>query len=83
MSVTLYTKPNCPGCKLSKQILDEEKIPYETKDLTLDPEAYKHVTENLGYSSAPVVQWEGKEGTVGGNFAGFKPDKLREIKAYV
>ncbi|ASZ74658.1 glutaredoxin [Mycobacterium phage Phabba] len=82
MAVTLYSKPSCPGCDMSVKLLDKEGIPFEKVDITVDEDAYKHVTETLGYSAAPVIQWENAEGTVGGHFTGFNPDKIREIKKY-
>ncbi|ACH62085.1 redoxin [Mycobacterium phage Myrna] len=80
MPATLYSKPNCPGCSLSEKVLTKEGIPFEKVDITVDQDAYKHVTEVLGYSAAPVIQWENSEGTVGGHFSGFDPDKIRAIQ---
>lgn len=71
--VTLYSKPNCPACTQTQRRLDDAGIEHRIVDLTQDPEAYKHVTENLGYSSAPVVEH------AGGHWSGFKPDAIKAL----
>lgn len=71
--VVLYTKPNCVQCTMTKKVLDTHGIPHEVVDLTTDPDAYRHVTENLGYASAPVVD----AGHT--HWSGFKPDLIRSL----
>lgn len=73
MPVTLYSKPECPQCVMTKKRLDAEGIEHRVVDLTADPEAYKHVTENLGYSSAPVVEH------ANGHWSGFRPDMIKAL----
>lgn len=73
-SVTLYTKPECPQCRMTKQRLEFHGIPHETIDLTQDPAAYSHVTSNLGYVSAPVVDAGG-----GNHWSGFRPDRIKAL----
>ena len=72
MSITVYTKPSCPGCTLTKKLLDRNGIPYIQRDITEDPEALQRVKE-LGYLQAPVVE------TPTESWSGFRPDKIGEL----
>lgn len=55
MSIILYTKPQCVKCNATKKYLDKLNLPYQVKDVTVDPEAREFV-ESLGYKMMPVVQ---------------------------
>lgn len=72
-AVTLYTKPNCPACTLTKKTLDREGIPHEMRDVTTDPEANEFVT-SLGYKAAPVVH-AGEDN----HWSGFRPERIRSL----
>jgi len=72
--ITVYTKPECPQCKMTQARLDHHGIPYQAIDLTTDPAAYNHVTSNLGYTSAPVVDAGG-----GNHWSGFRPDRIQAL----
>jgi glutaredoxin-like protein NrdH len=73
-AVTVYTKPDCPQCSMTKKQLDKLGIDHDTVDVTTDPEAHAYVT-GLGYASAPVVVVNDGEA----HWAGFKPDRLRGL----
>lgn len=73
--VTVYTKNDCPQCKMTKRVLNEEEIEYEEFNVEEDKEKMEYVREVLGFTSIPVVVIEGEE-----PFTGFRPDKLHEIK---
>ena len=73
-AVTVYTQPNCPQCNLTKLQLDKLGIEHDTVDVTADPDAHAYVT-GLGYQSAPVVVVGDGES----HWAGFKPERLREL----
>ena len=77
--VTVYSKPGCQPCRLVKMRLEKNDVEFEVKDITEDPAALAHV-EFLGYKSVPVVQWENAEGTIGGHFGGYAPDKIDDIR---
>lgn len=72
-AVTLFTKPNCPGCHLTKKELEKAGIPHEMRDVTADPEAHAFVT-GLGYMAAPVVH-AGDDN----HWSGFRPDRIRAL----
>ena len=73
-AVTVYTKPNCPQCTMTKKQLDRLGIEHTTVDVTVDPDAHAYVT-GLGYQQAPVVVVNDGER----HWGGFRPDHLKEL----
>ena len=73
--VTVFTKHGCPQCDMTKNVLNQEGIEYEVKNVQEDEEAFNYVVEVLGIRQMPVVEVEGEE-----PFSGFRPDKLKNIK---
>lgn len=55
MTITIYTKPGCFGCRKTTEKLAAANIDFTEVDLTEEPAALEYVTEDLGYSQAPVV----------------------------
>ena len=74
MSVTVYTKPSCPQCNLTKSILDKNNIPFTSVDLSQDEEAMNYVV-SLGYSAAPVVVVDEEQ-----HWSGFRPERIASLK---
>lgn len=72
-AVTLFTKPGCFGCKGTARELDKHGIPYETRDVTQDPEAFNMV-QQLGYQSLPVVHAGGDN-----HWSGHRPDRIQSL----
>ena len=68
----IYSKNNCPQCKMTKRLLDQRGVAYQEINLDEQPEYTEQVKE-LGYKAAPVVVYDG------GHFSGFKPDMLRKL----
>jgi glutaredoxin-like protein NrdH len=71
---TVYVKPSCVQCEMTKRYLDKNGIAYNTVDITQDSEALEMVL-GMGFSSAPVVISDA------GSWAGFQPDKLNLLAA--
>ena len=71
---TVYVKPSCVQCDMTKRYLDKNGVAYNTVDITQDPEALDMVL-GMGFSSAPVVISDA------GSWAGFQPDKLNLLAA--
>lgn len=71
---TVYTKPSCVQCDMTKRYMDKNGIEYTTVDITQDQEALDMIL-GMGFSSAPVV--------ISGDlsFAGFQPDKINLLIA--
>nr|WP_296764006.1 glutaredoxin domain-containing protein [Rhodococcus sp. (in: high G+C Gram-positive bacteria)] len=80
LKVTVLTKPDCVGCKFTKQEMDKLEIQYLSRDVTQDPEAYALVMQ-YGYSGLPVVVVEQGENLE--TWTGFSPDRIKAIKNYL
>lgn len=79
ISVTVYTTgPACVQCWLTRRCLDEAGIRYTEVDLALDVNAAArdYVTEDLGYSQAPVVVVNGEPEH---HWSGFRPDRIDHL----
>ncbi len=71
---TVYTKPACVQCDMTKRMLDKMGIEYDTVDITEDAAAFDMIVE-MGFKSAPVVI------TDSDSWAGFQPDKITALAA--
>jgi glutaredoxin-like protein NrdH len=71
---TVYVKPSCVQCDMTKRFMDKNGIDYDTVDITQDPAALEMIL-GMGFSSAPVVISDK------GSWAGFQPDKLNLLAA--
>ena len=71
---TVYVKPSCVQCDMTKRYLDKNGIAYDTVDITEDAAALEMVL-GMGFASAPVVISDA------GSWAGFQPDKLNLLAA--
>lgn len=70
--VTVYTKPNCVQCEMTKKVLTRDGITFELVDITQDAQALQMV-QDLGFASAPVVITDNDK------WAGFRADKLASL----
>ncbi|HFI0682457.1 TPA: glutaredoxin-like protein NrdH [Streptococcus suis] len=70
--ITIYSKPNCQACRMTKMVLDDLGVDYTHIDVTTDAEALDKV-KTLGYSQMPVVEADGEF------WSGFQPDRLAEL----
>ena len=71
--VTVYEKPACSQCDMTKKVMKDKGIEYRTKSLE-EPENLEFV-KGLGHLSAPVVVTEGE------SWSGFRPDKILTLVA--
>lgn len=71
---TVYVKPACVQCDMTKRMLDKLDIQYDTVDITEDAEALEKVL-SMGFKSAPVVITDSDA------WAGFQPDKINSLAA--
>lgn len=55
MALTVYTKPGCFPCRKTVEKFREAGIEPRLVDVTQVPAALDYITEELGYSQAPVV----------------------------
>jgi len=73
-TVTVYTKPICGQCIGTKRHLTAKGIHYEEVDVTTNPAALEYVTEELGYSAAPIVVVDDHN-----HWAGYRPDLIDKL----
>ena len=71
--VTVYSKADCSGCKMTKKVLDKNNVEYREERIDLNPEALAKVKE-MGYLQAPVVV-----APDGSHWGGFRPDLLNNL----
>ena len=75
MPVTLYSKPNCPQCDLTKRDMDILGIEYETVDLTERQDQLERLI-SLGHRSAPVVETDRE------TWSGYDQEKIKGLVSY-
>ena len=71
-TLTIYTTPNCPSCRLTRDTLDRAGIAYEVVDLSGRPDLVEQLRSE-GLLQAPILD----DGT--SRSAGFRPDRIRAI----
>lgn len=72
---TVYTKPNCVQCEMTKRHMDKIGVKYTTVDIIDNPDELDKLIE-MGYRAAPVVVT-----TEGDSWAGFQPEKINDLAA--
>ncbi len=77
-SVRIYTTPQCPWCKKTKNFFQAHDIDYEEVDVADDEDAQKEMIEKSGQRGVPVTivdeDDEGDEHII----IGFDEDQLTE-----
>lgn len=73
-TITVYSKPACVQCNATYRALDAKGITYDVVDVTQDADALAYVTEELGYSQAPIVVVDDDD-----HWSGFRPDHIDRI----
>ena len=71
--ITLYTKPNCMQCEMTKKFLKDNGIYAKIYDVSQDSEALATV-KTLGYGAVPVVYVNETN-----HWYGFRPDELERL----
>lgn len=72
--LTVYTTPNCPGCKMTRRQLDKAGVAYEAVDLSSRPDLVEQFRAE-GLRQAPIIEMDGQR------TAGFNPDRIKAIVA--
>jgi len=76
-SVTVYsTGPSCIRCTMTCRCLQSAGIPFRVIDVTTEPIARQFVTEELGYTEAPVVIVDEEPQH---HWSGFRPDLIDRL----
>lgn len=82
MTITIYSKPyksGCFACDKTKDLFDAAGIDNTVVDITTNTAAVEYISEELGYSQAPVVVYE-REGSVN-HWSGLNPPEIKKIIA--
>ncbi|NBS41159.1 glutaredoxin family protein [bacterium] len=56
MTVTVYSTPTCPYCKLAKTFLKEHKIAFTDIDVSADSEKSEEMIKKTGQMGVPVIE---------------------------
>ena len=76
MQITLWTKPKCAQCDMTKKQLDKRGIIYQEKRLDRSPKAVERFLE-LGLMAAPIVETDNKR------WSGFRLDKIDSLEYHL
>lgn len=76
--LTVYSKPNCIQCEMTKMWLTQNKIPFEAVDIEANPGALE-LLKHYGYSSLPVVSIDDELSDESKTWSGFQIEKLEAL----
>jgi glutaredoxin-like protein NrdH len=76
--VTVYSKPNCSNCESTYRILGIAHVEFDKIDITTNPASLSYITEDLGYSAAPVVVVDFDNGETD-HWSGLRVDKIQQL----
>lgn len=76
--LTVYSKPNCIQCEMTKMWLTQNKIPFETIDIVSNPGALE-LLRHYGWQALPVVAIDDELSDKSKAWAGFQIDKLEAL----
>ena len=76
--LTVYSKPNCIQCEMTKMWLNQNKIPYDTVDTEANPEALE-LLSHYGWQTLPVVAIDDEISDNSKSWSGFQIDKLEAL----
>ena len=74
--LTVYSKQNCIQCEMTKMWLDQNKIQFESVDVSEHPEKLEEIKLN-GFQQLPVVTLDKY---LENAWSGFNVDRLEELK---
>ena len=60
MTVKVYSTPTCPYCKLAKDFLKEQKIPFEDINVAENSAAANDMVKLSGQMGVPVIEVGGQ-----------------------
>lgn len=76
--LTVYSKPNCIQCEMTKMWLTQNKIPFETVDTESNPEALE-LLSHYGWQTLPVVAIDDEFDNPNKALTGFQVDRLERL----
>ena len=76
--LTVYSKPRCMQCEMTKIWLNKNKIEFETVDIEANPGAFE-LLKHYGFTSLPVVAIDDELSDESKVWSGFQIDKLEAL----
>lgn len=76
MKITVWEKPNCAQCAMTKKQLDLRGIVYQVKRLDRSPKAVDRFLE-LGLMAAPIVETDDRR------WSGFRLNKIQSLEQHL
>ena len=76
--LTVYSKPKCMQCEMTKMWLAQNKIPFEAVDTEANPESLE-LLSHYGWQTLPVVAIDDELSDETKTWAGFQIDKLEAL----
>lgn len=76
--LTVYSKPRCMQCEMTKIWLTKNKIKFETVDIEANPGAFE-LLKHYGFTSLPVVAIDDELSDESKVWSGFQIDKLEAL----
>lgn len=82
MDITIYSTPTCVQCESTyRALLSAGVVDFEVIAVHNNPQALEYIKTELGHQQAPVVMVDGNDGAEADHWAGFRPDRIRELVA--
>lgn len=72
-TITIYSTPTCPYCKMAKEYLKGRNISYKDIDVSQDEQAAQEMIRKSGQMGVPVIDVDGKI------LVGFQEKALAEL----
>lgn len=76
--LTVYSKPKCMQCEMTKMWLTQNKIPFETVDTEANPEVLE-LLSHYGWQTLPVMAIDDEISDNSKSWSGFQIDKLEAL----
>lgn len=76
--ITVYSRPNCMQCEMTKMWLNQNKIGFENVDIEANPGALE-LLKHYGYGSLPVIVIDDEFDNPDKAWAGFQIEKLEAL----
>lgn len=56
----IYTKTGCPYCQAAMDKFQKDGVSFTEVNITLDPQALRHIQENFNAKKVPVIVRDGE-----------------------
>lgn len=74
--VIVYSTPTCPWCIRAKQFLNDNNIPFENYDVSVDQSKAEEMVQKTGQMGVPVLDIEGEIIT------GFDKERIKQTLGF-